>query len=83
VKSGREALEKKAFEKYKGDVAAPEIRAALKALPAGKKIKLAADDPPDLGGNARRAAGRARRRPRCLGALGGCRLALRIITPPS
>jgi hypothetical protein len=45
AKSGREALEQKAFEKYKGDVAAPEIRAALHKLPHGEKIKLAADDP--------------------------------------
>jgi hypothetical protein len=45
AKSGRDALEQKAFEKYRGDVAAPEIRAALSKEPHGEKIKLAAADP--------------------------------------
>jgi hypothetical protein len=44
-KSERTALEQKAFEPYRSDAMGAEIRAALKALPHGEKIKLAADDP--------------------------------------
>jgi hypothetical protein len=48
-KSDRAALEQKAFEQYRADAMGPEIRAALKALPHGAKIKLAAEDPRILG----------------------------------
>jgi hypothetical protein len=45
LKSDRAALEKKAFEKFSNDGLGSEIRAALKALPHGEKLKLAAEDP--------------------------------------
>jgi hypothetical protein len=44
-KSDRDATEQKVFEKYHADAMGPEIRAALKPMMHGEKIKLAAEDP--------------------------------------
>ena len=44
-KSERDALERRAFDPYRADTMGAEIRAALKGLPHGEKIRLAAEDP--------------------------------------
>jgi hypothetical protein len=45
LKTERQKLEQRAFEPYRADVWGPQICAAIKDVPHGQAVKLAAEDP--------------------------------------